>query len=60
MERGKIYNVKKGVYHTHTLSKDAKVLIVENDDTSDDNSPKFMIDKDTNNILLKIKNELWK
>jgi hypothetical protein len=60
MERGKIYNMKKGVYHSHTLSKDAKVLIVENDDTSDVNSPKFMIDKDTNNILLKIKNELWK
>ena len=34
-----LYTIKKGIYHTHCLSKDAKVLIVENDDTSDDNSP---------------------
>lgn len=33
------YNVKKGVWHTHTLSKDAMVLIVENRDTTYDNSP---------------------
>lgn len=35
----KLYNVKKGVWHTHTLDKDGTVLIVENQDTNDDNSP---------------------
>jgi hypothetical protein len=35
----KIYNVKKAAWHTHTLSRDAMVLIVENRDTTFDNSP---------------------
>ncbi len=35
----KIYNVKKGTWHTHTLSPDAMVLVVENRDTTVDNSP---------------------
>jgi hypothetical protein len=34
-----VYNVKKAVWHTHTLTPDAKVLIVENRDTTYDNSP---------------------
>lgn len=34
-----LYNVKRGVWHTHTLDKDGTVLIVENKDTSDTNSP---------------------
>jgi hypothetical protein len=34
-----IYNVKKAVWHTHALSPDAKVLVVENRDTTCDNSP---------------------
>lgn len=39
MEPFKIYNVKKSVWHTHTLSRDAKILIVENRETTFDNSP---------------------
>jgi hypothetical protein len=39
MQPFKIYNVKKSVWHTHTLSRDARVLIVENRDTTFDNSP---------------------
>ena len=38
MERNKIYNVKQGVWHRITASHDAKVLIVENHNTSRDNS----------------------
>lgn len=38
MEFGKIYNVKRGVWHTVVLSRDASVLIVENRDTGDGNS----------------------
>lgn len=45
LEPYKIYNVKQGTYHTHTLSKDASVLIVEADDTCDDNSPKEYVDE---------------
>jgi len=34
-----IYNVKKSVWHTHALSPDAMVLVVENRDTTYNNSP---------------------
>jgi ureidoglycolate hydrolase len=34
-----LYNVKRGVWHTHTLDKEGMVLIVENQDTGDANSP---------------------
>lgn len=43
LEPYKLYNVKKGVWHTHTLSKDASVLIVENRDTSLMNSPEIQL-----------------
>lgn len=38
MEKGKIYNVPKNVWHGISVSKDAKVLIVENHNTSADNT----------------------
>ncbi|MDD6735968.1 MAG: hypothetical protein PUE13_06645 [Clostridiales bacterium] len=38
METGKIYNVRKGIWHNIKVSKDALVLIVENKDTCKDNS----------------------
>jgi hypothetical protein len=39
MDPGTVYNVKRSTWHTHTLSLDAQVLIVENCNTGDDNSP---------------------
>ncbi len=39
MELYKLYNMKKGVWHSHTFSEDARVLIVENRDTVVENSP---------------------
>jgi hypothetical protein len=39
MQPLKIYNVKRSAWHNHSLSKDALVLIVENLDTDDGNSP---------------------
>lgn len=39
----KLYNVKRGAWHTHTLSHDATVLIVENQNTSDANSPSLAL-----------------
>lgn len=44
MEPLKLYNVKRGVWHTHTLDKEGTVLIVENKDTSDLNSPTLKLD----------------
>lgn len=44
LEKNKIYNVKKDVYHTQVLSIDAKLLIIEEDNTGDLNSTKYYID----------------
>ena len=52
LEPMKIYNVKRGVWHTHTLSKDAAVLIVENRDTCDENSPKADLSEDQRQAVL--------
>lgn len=39
MEPLKVYNVKQGTWHNHTLSGDASVLVVENRETTAENSP---------------------
>ena len=52
LEPCKIYNVKKGVWHTHTLSLDARVLIVENRNTDNTNSPVYALDDQLKQQLL--------
>lgn len=44
MEHGKVYNIKKGVWHNHIMDEDGEVLIVENRNTCDDNSPIIVLD----------------
>lgn len=46
MEHGKVYNIKKGVWHNHIMDEDGEVLIVENRNTSDDNSPIIALDEE--------------
>jgi hypothetical protein len=60
MELNKTYNIKRGVYHTHTLSEDAKVLIIENRDTTDDNSPKIIVNDLVRQRLIELSSRLWK
>ena len=43
MEPFKMYNIKRSVWHTHTLSEEAMVLIIENRDTGLDNSPEIAL-----------------
>jgi ureidoglycolate hydrolase len=38
MEIGKIYNIRKNAWHTLSISREASVVIVENQNTSKDNS----------------------
>ena len=44
MEKFKIYNVKRGIWHGTVMSPDAKLLIVENHNTTADNSEKIFYD----------------
>lgn len=41
MEEGKIYNIPKGVWHSHVLEQNTKLVVVENSDTTPENSPKI-------------------
>ncbi len=54
LEPGKIYNVKKGVWHTVVLSLDGSVLIVENQDTRRENSCYVTLQPDHCRQLLEV------
>lgn len=56
MERGVVYNFPKGAWHQILCSHDATVIIVENEDTSEDNSEyiDFTLDQ-KKNVLAKVK-----
>lgn len=55
----KAYNVKKGAWHTHTLSHDATVLIVENRDTGDANSPTLSLSPTQRATIQEQTDRLW-
>lgn len=54
MEPHQIYNVKRSVWHTHTLNRLGKVLIVENQDTTDINSPSVALSMEQKKVLRNI------
>ena len=60
MEPYKLYNVKRGVWHSHTFSEDARVLIVENCDTVDANSPFVGLSENQRNAISEFTKALWK
>ncbi len=59
MAPGKLYNVKRGTWHSHTFSEDAKVLIVENRDTTDANSPFVSLDAEQQMQAVNLAQKLW-
>ena len=52
MQPGKIYNVKRSVWHTVVLSRDGSVLIVENKNTGRENSNYAPIDPEQRTLIL--------
>lgn len=56
----KIYNVKRGVWHNHVLSRDAMILIVENQDTTESNSPIIKITEKQKNKIIDLTKRLWR
>ena len=60
MELYKIYNVKCGVWHSHTFSKDARILIVENRDTVAENSPFVGLSESQCKEVVELTKQLWK
>jgi hypothetical protein len=55
----KLYNVKRGVWHSHTFSADAKVLIVENRDTVDA-TPFVGLTEEQRKQIAELTNRFWK
>jgi hypothetical protein len=54
-----LYNVKKKVWHSHTLSEDAMVLVVENRDTTYDNSPFCPLTQDQQKFIVALTTKIW-
>ena len=59
LEPGLVYNVKRGVWHTHTLTPDARVLVVENRDTTYANSPFVALSTEQQQHLIEITRSRW-
>jgi len=51
--------VKKECWHSHTFSEDAHVLIVENRDTVDANSPFTGLSPEQQEQVLELTRRLW-
>lgn len=60
MQPLKLYNMKRGTWHTHTLDQEAMVLIIENDDTGPANSPEIELSADQRAQLSTLTTDLWK
>jgi len=54
-----IYNVKRGTWHNHTLSEDASVLVVENRDTTEENSPFCQLTPEQTAAIVADTKRLW-
>lgn len=59
MEPYRLYNVKKDCWHSHTFSEEARVLIVENRDTVDANSPFTGLSPEQQQEIVRLTRDLW-
>lgn len=59
LQQRQLYNVKKSTWHTHTLDKDAMVLIVENRDTTYDNSPFCPLNNTQRQLIVALTGDCW-
>lgn len=59
MQPFKLYNVRRAAWHSHTFSPDARVLIVENSDTNDSNSPFIDLTPAQRQELVALTRALW-
>jgi ureidoglycolate hydrolase len=59
MQPLKLYNIKRGTWHTHTLSAEATVLIIENNDTGPGNSPEIELAETQRLRLIQLTQQTW-
>ena len=51
LEKEKTYTVPLGVWHAPVMSKDGKILLIENNHTTDDNSPRMPLTEEQMKIV---------
>ena len=54
-----VYNVKRGTWHNHTLSEDASVLVVENRETTEENSPFCQLTPEQTQAIVADTRRIW-
>lgn len=54
LEKNKIYNVRQGVFHSHVLSVDSKVLVIEQEDTNDINSTRIYLTNEQREEMINV------
>lgn len=54
-----VYNVKRGTWHNHTLSEDASVLVVENRETTEKNSPFCQLTPEQTQSIVADTRRIW-
>jgi ureidoglycolate hydrolase len=59
MQPLKLYNIKRGTWHTHTLDEQATVLIIENRDTGPSNSPEIELETAQRARLIQLTQQTW-
>ncbi len=59
MQPLKLYNVKNACWHSHALSEDATVLVVENRDTTVHNSPRVGLTPAQREAICNLTRKLW-
>jgi hypothetical protein len=52
MQRGVLYNVKRGAWHAVALSRDATILLVENQNTARENSSYYNLSPEQSQFLV--------
>lgn len=56
LKEHQVCNIKKGVYHSHVLSHDAKLLIIEEESTNFENSDRIYLDSNQKQQVI----EIWR
>ncbi len=54
LNKNEVCNIKVGVYHTHVLSKDCKLLIIEEESTNYENSKRIYLNEEQKSKIVKV------
>ena len=59
LEQGRVYRVRRNVWHTQVMTPEAKLFLVENRDTVVENSPRRLIGVSLREQIAQAADRLW-